>query len=135
MPPKFKRLNGVYDIWNSESLKELRLTDEEKTQIDQYGVEAYGFFCYSAPKVLDKYNDDIAKLRRGLRVIKGGLQLATNSMPQGELCIIPLTSNIGYQNQSHIIVHFRGAEPDLGRKGFQPELQNLAERIAAGLVG
>jgi hypothetical protein len=55
-------------------------------------------------------------------------------MPQGELIAIPLTSNIGYQNQTHVIVHFLNADPDLGRKGFQPELKELGENLAYGMV-
>jgi hypothetical protein len=55
-------------------------------------------------------------------------------MPQGEIITIPLTRSIGHQNQSHIIVHFDGAEPDLGRKGFQPELKELAEKMAVAIV-
>ncbi len=134
LPAKYKRLNAIYDEWNTESLKALNLSEEEKTFLETYSVWAYAFFCYSAPKVLDKFSDDIAKLRRGQRIIRGGLQLATNTMPQGELITIPLTSNIGYQNQAHIIVHLTNADPDLGRKGFQPELQRLGEKIAVGLV-
>jgi hypothetical protein len=134
LPMKFKRLNAVYDIWETAAIKTMVSTAEEKALCDQFGVWAYGFFCYSAPKVLDWYNDETAKLRKGLRILRGGLQLATNSMPQGELITIPLTSNIGYQNQAHVVVHFDRAEPDLGRKGFQPELQKLAERISVALV-
>ena len=55
-------------------------------------------------------------------------------MIQGDLISIPLTSNIGYQNQCFIIVHFKNADPDLGRKGFQPELKELAESIAVSIV-
>lgn len=55
-------------------------------------------------------------------------------MTQGDLIIIPLTSNTGYQNQCHIVVHFKGADPDLGRKGFQPELKDAAEKVAVGIV-
>jgi len=134
LPAKFKRLNAVYDFWNSTQLKALNITEEEKVIIDRYRVWAYGFFCYSAPKVFDRYSDERVRLRKGLRVIRGGLQLATNAMPQGELITIPLTSNIGYQNQSHIVVHLDNADPDLGRKGFQPELQKLGERIAVAIV-
>ncbi|MEP1614191.1 MAG: hypothetical protein ABJL72_20005 [Roseobacter sp.] len=50
------------------------------------------------------------------------------------LITIPLTKSIGHQNQSHIIIHFDGAELDLGRKGFQPELKELAEKIAVATV-
>jgi hypothetical protein len=56
-------------------------------------------------------------------------------MPQGDLLLIPLTRNIGYQNVSHVVVHFVGAEPDLGRKGFQPELEELAKKISTIIVG
>jgi hypothetical protein len=55
-------------------------------------------------------------------------------MTQGDLIAIPLTSNIGYQNQAHILVLFSNADPDLGRKGFQPELKELAEILSVGLV-
>lgn len=82
----------------------------------------------------DDFNNDIVKLRAKGRIMKGGLQLATQSMPQGELLTIPLTSSTGYQNTTHIIVHFRDAEPDLGRKGFQPELVELAEAISTASV-
>ena len=66
--------------------------------------------------------------------MRGGLQLATNTMPQGDLLLIPLTRSIGYQNVSHVVVHFVGAEPDLGRKGFQPELEELAKKISVIIV-
>jgi len=134
LPYKFKKLNGVYDFWQTEKLKDLVTDNEHKELIETYGIWAYGYFCYSAPRVLDKFSDETAGLRKGLRILRGGLQLATNSMPQGDLIRIPLTSNIGYQNQAHIVVHLSNAEPDLGRKGFQPELQQVAERISVVIV-
>lgn len=134
LPPKFKKLNGVYDYWDSNTLKDIVQSNEDKELIDKFGIWAYGFFCYSAVRVFDRFNDETAGLRRGQRILRGGLQLATNAMPQGELITIPLTSNIGYQNQTHVIVHLSNADPDLGRKGFQPELQKLSERISVGIV-
>lgn len=134
LPPKFKKLNGVYDYWNSESLKNLVQSSEDKELIDKYGIWAYGFFCYSAVRVFDRFNDETAGLRKKQRILRGGLQLATNAMPQGELITIPLTSNIGYQHQAHVVAHLSNADPDLGRKGFQPELQNLSEKISVSIV-
>ena len=55
-------------------------------------------------------------------------------MPQGDLSIIPLTSTIGYQANSHVIVHFTDGDPDMGRKTFQPELKKLAEDLAVRAV-
>jgi hypothetical protein len=136
LPAKFKRLNGIYEYFTSEELKLLpteKITQDDKELIDKYQVTAYGFFCYSTD-IWDELNDKVIKLRQGTRLLRGGLQLANNFMPQGELIAIPLTSNIGYQNQTHVIVHFLNADPDLGRKGFQPELKELGENLAYGMV-
>jgi hypothetical protein len=73
-------------------------------------------------------------LRRGQKVIRGGLQMACDFMAQGDLSVIPLTSAIGYQANSHIIVHFTDGNPDMGRKVFQPELTVLAEKLAVRTV-
>jgi len=134
LPERFKKQNGIFSIWSSDDLIELlgEGSDHEKL-IKEFGIQAYGFFCYSV-KIWDHYNDTIMGLRRGMRILRGGLQLATNNMPQGELITIPLTSNIGYQNQAHVVVHFENADPDLGRKGFQPELREVAEAISVSAV-
>jgi hypothetical protein len=109
------------------------MSDEVIQLIDKYQVGAYGYFCYST-EIWDELNDNIVKLRKGTRVLRGGLQLANNFMSQGELIAIPLTSNIGYQNQAHVVVLFKNADPDLGRKGFQPELKELGEIISVAIV-
>ncbi|WP_020591257.1 ATP-binding protein [Kiloniella laminariae] len=131
---KFRKSNGIYEVYSLDQVLPLaRLSDDEIELAKTHNVTAYGYFVYST-EIWDQLNDKKAKLRQGLRIIKGGLQIASNSMPQGELITIPLSKSMGHQNQSHVIVHFEGAEPDLGRKGFQPELKELAEKIAAGVV-
>ena len=55
-------------------------------------------------------------------------------MTQGEYLVIPLTSSIGYQKQCHVVVHLTNADPDLGRKGFQPEVRELCEEIAKRII-
>lgn len=134
IPAKYLRSNGIYEFFCTEDILSLRKKDDEfERLINKYYVEAYAYFTYST-SVWDQVNDTVAKLRKGYRVLKGGLQLANNNMPQGELISIPLTSNIGYQNQCHIIVHFKDADPDLGRKGFQPELKEAAEKVSVAIV-
>lgn len=133
LPGKYTNLNGVYFELSTDEIRAHFTNREDSELINMYKIAAYGYFCYTV-KIWDGYNDKIAGLRKGMRILKGGLQLATNAMPQGELYTIPLTSNIGYQNQAHVIVHFVNADPDLGRKGFQPELQKLAEDISVYIV-
>ena len=136
IPARFSKSNGVYEYFSVNDVLKLRGGVEQPDYeglIKKYKIEAYGYFAYST-SLWDQFNDSLAKLRKGYRVLKGGLQLANNRMVQGELMVIPLTSNIGYQNQCHIVVHFKDADPDLGRKGFQPELKDVAEKIAIAVV-
>lgn len=134
LPDKYNRLNGLFQYFDTTSLLSLRIyTEEQRSLLTTHNICAYGYFCFSTD-VWDELNDKIVHLRKGTRVLRGGLQLANNFMAQGDLISIPLTSNIGYQNQTHVIVHFTNADPDLGRKGFQPELKELAEIISVSLV-
>jgi hypothetical protein len=50
------------------------------------------------------------------------------------LLLIPLSKNIGYQHVTHSVIHFKDADPDLGRKGFQPELRDLGLKISVSTV-
>lgn len=134
IPTKYTKSNGIFEFLSTDEILSLRLKDKGFQElVKEYNIEAYGYFTYST-SVWDQLNDSRAKLRKGFRVLKGGLQLANNNMTQGELIVIPLTSNTGYQNQCHIIVHFNNADPDLGRKGFQPELKEVAEKISVAIV-
>ena len=83
----------------------------------------------SEQKTFDSFNQNLG-LRKGTQFLRGGLQLATDFMVQGELLIIPLKRFTGYQRNTHILVHFTNGNPDLGRKTFQPELRELAEIIS-----
>ncbi len=124
---KFRNSNGIYEFYKPKDVLSFvrTLSAEEAESVESYNVHAYGYFVYST-SVWDHLNDTKAELRKGYRVLRGGLQMANNSMAQGDLITIPLSKNIGHQNQTHVVVHFSGAEPDLGRKGFQPELRTLS---------
>jgi len=139
IPPKFTNLNGIWGDWsgteilaNESPIKPL-LDDHEKKLIAALDLQIYVFMCYSTD-LWDDYNDNRLKLRKRSRILRGGLQQATKNMPQGSPITIPLTNNIYFQNLTHVIVHFRNAEPDLGRKGFQPEQTELAEKLSVSAV-
>jgi hypothetical protein len=139
LPQDFKRLDCIYEIWEKDRLLAddsdfASALDESKRElIERRRIVLYASFLSSA-KTWARLNDDILKLRKGQRIIHGGLQLASDHMVQGELSVIPLTSAIGYQANAHVIVHFDDGGPDMGRKVFQPELTRLAEALATRSV-
>src|ERR1700730_18824162 len=99
----------------------------------EYKPDVAVYFVYST-HFWDNFNDNLLGLRFRLRILRGGLQLATQGMIQGDLLGIPLTFGTGYQSTTLVFVHYHGAEPDLGRKGFQPELVTLAGKLAVAGV-
>lgn len=141
IPPKFRGLSGLYGSWSTEELLgekgecpiQLRLDSEERSLAKSAGLSIYTYLAFST-ELWDAISDKTLGLRRGARVLHGGLQLATRHMPQGIPLTIPMTNNIGFQNLAHVVIHFDNAEPDLGRKGFQPEYVHLAEKIAVSAV-
>ena len=138
-PAKLSNLNGVWGEWTGQEIMSNqspinpRLDDIEKELVTTLQIQVYVFMCYSAD-LWDEYNDNKLNLRKKGRILGGGLQLATKHMPQGNAITIPLTNNIGFQNITHVIVHLQNAEPDLGRKGFQPEHTKLAEKLSVSVV-
>ncbi len=142
VPAKFQKLNGLWGQWSAPELLgevpancpiQLRLDTDERELAKAAGISIYVYLAFSTD-FWDTINDTLLNLRKGARVLHGGLQLATRHMPQGIPLTIPMTNNIGFQNLAHVIIHFDHAEPDLGRKGFQPEYVHLAEKIAVSAV-
>lgn len=139
IPPKYTGLNGIWGEWTGKDILENVspinpvLDNSDRALIAALDLQIYVFMCYSTD-LWDDYNDNRLKLRKRTRILRGGLQQATKHMPQGSPITIPLTNNIYFQNITQVIVHFRNAEPDLGRKGFQPEQTELAERLAVSAV-
>lgn len=135
VPAKFTKRTGVHKFYSEMELLDLNKSwdADEESLIRTHSISAYASFMHST-EIWDLINDKKMNLRKGLKTIRGGLLIANNSMVQGEYLIIPLTSSIGYQKQCHIVIHLTNADPDLGRKGFQPEIRQLCEEISKRIV-
>jgi hypothetical protein len=139
LPQKFKLLDCIYRDWNLNELLDPNgdfkaLTNEERTLIRDHDVHVRAVWFHSA-KLWTHLNDNIIGLRKGSSVIRGGVQIANDRMPQGDTSEIPLTSSIGYQRNCHVVVHFDRADPDQGRKSFQADIKSIAETISTRVVG
>lgn len=133
MPAAFRSLDALYDWFTPDELrKRTTLTEEEEEILTRYMPRIYMFYAYSA-KVFSTYNDSL-KTRAKVEILKAGIQIAANNMPQGEVIQIPLLKNIGRQNQAHFVAHFDNCKPDLGRKGFQKEIIQFCESTARKLI-
>lgn len=136
---EYKRLDCLYEIWTKDAILQddsyfaSAIDEEQKRLIERHNVTVYASFLRSA-KLWSEFTDAVLKLRKGQRIMHGGVQIASDYMVQGDLNIIPLTSTIGYQANSHVVVHFTDGNPDMGRKTFQPELKDLSDVLAVRCV-
>jgi hypothetical protein len=128
-PDKICNLDVVHDSWTHEELKALVQFDaEELAIIDSHTPHISVEFGYTA-KLWQRFNASLG-VRGSYRVLNSGIQLAANNMPQGDVIQIPLTRNIGRQNQIHFLIHFDNYSPDMGRKGFHRELTDFAKEVS-----
>lgn len=137
LPGNLRKLKGIYEKWTTPELLESEikktLDDVDVELLKQYKPNVYGFYSYTQ-RLWGHYNENVLGLRRGQEVLKGGLQMATKNMIQGELIEVTLDRFGGYQKSSLVIFQLHDAEPDLGRKGFQPEIVDLAKKITKAIV-
>lgn len=138
VPESLRRLEGVWEIWDYEQIVShpvlsKELSEEQKTLLTQHKATVYGFFINSA-RLWAEFQKNHLQVHSNVRLLEGGLQIASDHMVQGDLMVIPLTSAAGYHRHAHVIVHYNDGNPDLGRKVFQPELKEVADELARRAV-
>lgn len=134
LPENFRRLDAIYEVWDrNQILTDIALIrlldDDQKVLFEKHCVCIYACFLSTA-KAWTVFQKEHLKVRANAVLLRGGLQLASDFMPQGDLNVIPLTSTIGYQANTHVVVHLTDGNPDMGRKVFQPEIKVLADELA-----
>lgn len=133
MPSEFANLDCFYGFLKKEEISAfINLTDEEKENVEKFEPTIYFSYLYSA-KVWNTFNEDL-NIRKNYRILHGGIQLAADNMPQGEIIPIPLQRGTDRQNRVHLVIHFNNATADLGRKGFHKDVVLFSQEIARKLV-
>lgn len=135
---KFRRLDAMYEVWSgkevlADPVLSRNLDDDQRILVEKHNVTVYGCFASTA-KSWGVFQKDTLKVRANAVLLRGGLQFASDFMPQGDLAVIPLTSTIGYQANTHVIVHLTDGNPDMGRKVFQPEIKVLGDELSRRVV-
>lgn len=135
---KYRRLDAMYEVWSgkdilADAVLSRNLDEDQKILVEKHNVTVYGCFVSTA-KSWGVFQKETLKVRTNAVLLRGGLQFASDFMPQGDLSVIPLTSTIGYQANTHVIIHLTDGNPDMGRKVFQPEIKVLGDELARRIV-
>ncbi|CAM3557002.1 ATP-binding protein [Paenibacillus lupini] len=135
LPSYLNDLDMVYEYWGTEDLISLAGIDPDSEEMEvciKFSPSVYFAYTYTT-KVWDKFNQNL-NVRSNYKILQGGIQLAANNMPQGEVIQIPLKRYIGRQHQVHAVFHFDNCSADLGRKGFQSEIVEFSKEVSRKLI-
>lgn len=133
LPSQFTNLDCFFGFLKTDEIQSfIKLSDEEIENINRFEPSIYFAYLYSA-KIWIAFNEEL-KIRKNYRLIHGGIQLAADNMPQGEIITIPLQRGTDRQNRVHIVIHFNNATADLGRKGFHKDVVLFSQEIARKLI-
>jgi hypothetical protein len=125
---KYKLRDGVYVFWDTATLLDRLGTDASvKEIIRERAGWAYGFMAYSADFWNRAKPTDTDP--RG-RLVEPGVAIASDGMVIGDFREISLTRYIGRQQQMCCLLHLDGLRPDLGRKSFERDIEDAAQKVA-----
>jgi hypothetical protein len=129
-----RKYHAVYKRWPAEEIIDSipTLDSEEKSKLIEHLEWVDGYLCYSTD-VLREVNN-----RMGGRssLVRHGIRIAVDGIPQGRNLDLSLTSSQGLDRQSHIVLSFKGLELDTGRKISADEIVSSAiGKIGQRVVG
>ena len=83
---KFRRLDAMYDVWSekdilADPILSRNLDEDQRILIEKHKVTVYGCFVSTAKSGLFSRKDEL-KVRASAVLLRGGLQLASDFMPQ-----------------------------------------------------
>lgn len=133
--PKFQNKDGIYQVWSRRSLfhPEQGIVKWEKYQnLYPELVAVYGFFAHSAS--LFTVLSEVAVGDKSMKAIKPGVLLAAHNAVIGRPIPLDLGFGAGNEDRFFMLVELADARPDLGRKGFNDELENEVRALGSELV-
>ena len=114
-----RRHQAVFHEWPAaEFLEEMTLGAIEKTLLVKHLTSVRAYLCYSTD-VLKVVKDTLGTRAQ---VVRYGARLAVDGVPQGRALDVSLTSDVGLERQTHVVLSVSDLELDTGRKFVSNEL-------------
>jgi hypothetical protein len=109
-----RRFQAVYKRWTTEQIIDATgtLDDPERQILRDHLNWVDGYLSYST-EVMRTVNE---RLGARAHIVRHGMKIIVDGVPQGRNVDLSLTSNQGLDRQSHIVLAFKGLELDTGRK-------------------
>ncbi len=121
----YRKYHAIHRRWSASDIVSITdLSDEERDKMVQYLESVEGYLAYST----DVIREINARLGGRSYLLRHGMRIAVDGIPQGRNIDLSLTSSQGLDRQSHIVLMFKGLELDTGRK------ITAEESVASGIA-
>lgn len=133
--PKFQNKDAIYQVWSRRSLfhpEQGIVKWERYKNLYPELVAVYAFFAHSAS--LFTVLSEVAVGDKSMKAIKPGVLLAAHNAVIGRPIPLDLGYGAGNEDRFFMLVELADARPDLGRKGFNDELEKEVRSLGGELV-
>ena len=131
----------IYTTWTSDQVVDwLKNSGDYADLADFAKAQQVAVYCAFADqkKTIDTLNEALYAPGFGGRrrnVIASGIQIATASMPVGQLLDPELKFGPGNKNRIMAVCDFKQVRPDYGRKTFEDDVVRIANALVDHIVG
>lgn len=129
-----KKYSAIRRRWSAEEIISTlpNLSDDSRGKLEKHLQWVDGYLCYST-EILAEANK---RLGGRSALLRHGMRIAVDGVPQGRSVDLSLTSSQGLDRQAHIVISFEGLELDLGRKiSADEDIAKAISEIGKRVVG
>lgn len=134
---KDKDKHAIYRTWRIFELTEEGkglLKEKEVPNLSRQNALVYAFFSHSST-LYDSLNKAAVENEKSiLKIVAPGVWVAAHNAVVGRSMPLDLTYGAGNKNRLFMLVQLRDVRPDLGRKGFDPELEKEIQKTGECVV-
>lgn len=131
------RKKCIYHTMANDKILSLFSEEDEPLllkKVKEQEVTAYGAFLDKSRTFRDWNNslyEGVSSAGRRRRIVRAGIHFSTVTMPTGEVKDIELPYGSGNKDRLYIVVQFRDAHPDYGRKTFERSVVEIGQKVAS----
>lgn len=132
---KFQNINqAIHTRWSKSEIEAMNLTDnEDELNLINAHLEFVDIFLCWSTEVMKTIDFRIGARKS---IIRYGIKLIVDGVPQGRMMDIDITSDIGLNRQTHLVIAFKELKLDDGRKIASDEnISEVIRKISVRIMG
>lgn len=135
VPSKYQDMDGVYRVWHGEDLIHPKNGPLRGLGFDELLAKdpvIYAVFTHSS-RLWDSMSESLTQDKR-MKVFRSGVWIVSSNAIVGRPIAVEPTYGAGNVDRLLLLADLRNVRPDLGRKGFNPGLEQQLRKAAENVM-